>query len=67
MGFCLQVCMQAWCPLRLEEAIRSLRTGAIVGYKLLCGCWESKLGPLEDHTGVLNSWVISLAPRVFLR
>ena len=38
--FCLHV--------YLCEGIRSPGTGIIDSYELPCGCWELKLGPLEE-------------------
>lgn len=41
--------MPVWCRRMPEEVTRSLGTGVIHGFKLLCGCWESNLVPLEEQ------------------
>jgi hypothetical protein len=51
-------CMQvhhicAWHPWRPED-IRSPGTGVTDGCELLCGCWELKLGPLEEQAVLLT-------------
>jgi hypothetical protein len=41
-------------PQRLEEGTGSSGTGVRVGRELVCGCWESNPGPLEEQSGLLN-------------
>ena len=41
-----------WIP---EEGIRSPGTGVTDDYEPPCGCWESNLGPLEEHPVFLTA------------
>lgn len=47
MYICAQVC--AFCLRKTEEGVRSSATGGIDGYKLPYGCWELRLGLLEER------------------
>ena len=52
------------CPWRTEEGVR---TGVTGGYKLLYGCWEQSLGPLEEQPVAMTVELsASLAPSVGL-
>lgn len=43
---CFAKTLCAWCLGRSEESIRSLETGVLDAYKLLCECGEQNPGPL---------------------
>ena len=39
----------AWCPWRSKEGIGFTGNRVMGGYKSLCGCWESNLGPCKSN------------------
>jgi hypothetical protein len=41
------------CPWKPEEGIKSPGIQVTAGYELLCGHWESNLGPLEKKPALL--------------
>lgn len=52
MYVCVPLC--AWCPQKSEEGIRFLPGIEITdGCKVLCGCWESHLSPLQKQLVLL--------------
>lgn len=65
--FCLYSCLCTpcmQCPRRPEEGAKSPTAGVKEGCDLPCGCWELKLGPLEQP--VLLIAELSLQPLAFL-
>jgi hypothetical protein len=54
-----------WCLQRSEEGIQSPGTGDTDACEPLCGCWELKLGPLEEQ--VLLTALTSPAPNYILK
>jgi hypothetical protein len=47
--------MYAWCPQRSGEVVGYLKTGVTDRCELLCGWWDSILGPLEEQSVLLTS------------
>ena len=68
----LSVCMSEqhlcpWCPWNPEEGVQLPRTGVTDGCELLCGCWETNPGPLQEQPLFLTAEPSLQASNVFKR
>lgn len=56
LSTCMSVCCVCfWCLMRPEEDVESPGTGIISSCKLLCGCWDLNLIPLEEQPMLLSA------------